>query len=252
MGFGEITVHYETADSTNEEAKKYVNEDNAHGMLIYADSQRNGRGRRGKRWISDPGDGICMSYIIKPDMHPAEASMLTLVISLAVRESVDALTEIDAMIKWPNDIVINGKKTAGILTEMQTDGEKINYVIAGIGINVNMEKVPAEVADTATSLFIESGLKFTNKDVSELIGKYMDIYYDIFCRTKDMSLLKNLYEKNLVNMNRKVYITERENTMEYTAIGINDRGELLVKEDDGIIKTIRAGEVSVRGIYGYT
>ena len=130
------------------------------GILVVAESQNSGKGRRGRVWKSPAGSGIWMSFLLKPQIRPEYASRLTLVAAMAVSAGIEEVTGLTSQIKWPNDLVLSGKKICGILTEMSTDLDTIRYIIVGIGINVNTSSFPEEIRETATSLYLESGRKW--------------------------------------------------------------------------------------------
>lgn len=246
----DVRYFYET-DSTNNAARQAAEEGAPHGTLAVADHQDAGKGRRGRTWSSPHGTGIFMSILTRPELHPSCASMLTLVAALAVSEAVETVCGVRPSIKWPNDIVLNGKKLCGILTEMSTELECIHYVVTGIGINANMESFPEEISAVATSLFLETGEKVKR---SRLIGAVMESfekYYDRFMEIGDMSGLQEEYNSRLANAGRQVRVLSPGNEYTGTAVGIDETGELLVKMDDGEIRRVISGEVSVRGIYGY-
>lgn len=251
MIIGEEVLHYDITDSTNNEAKRLCEKEVVHGRLVVADRQTLGRGRRGREWLSSNNDGIWMSYILEPSMKPVTASMLTLVAAMAVAKAVTETTGLKVGIKWPNDIVCNGRKLSGILTEMQSEDDKVRYVVIGIGINVDTEGFPLELKEVATSIYMESGYKISKSDIIKHVSIYLEKYYDEFLATCDMAGLKEEYEALLVNLGRQVYADDGREVKEYTAMGINEQGELVVKDACGNVKNIRAGEVSVRGIYGY-
>lgn len=251
MIIGEEILHYDITDSTNNEAKRLCEKEVVHGRLIVADRQTLGRGRRGREWLSSNNDGIWMSYILKPDMDPMEASALTLVAAMAVARALTETAGLKVGIKWPNDIVCNDRKISGILTEMQSEDNKVRYVIVGIGINVDTEFFPDELKGVATSVFIESGYKIPKSDIIRHVSIYLEKYYDEFLAAGGIARLKDDYEEMLVNLGRQVYADDGTAVMEYTAMGINEQGELVVRDANGNVKSIRAGEVSVRGIYGY-
>ena len=250
---GREIYHYEVTDSTNERAKEHFKENASHGTLVVADSQTGGKGRRGREWASPKGEAVYMSLLLKPDFSPEYASMLTLVMALSLVKSLEQVYESKEhliQIKWPNDLIWNKKKIAGILTEMSADMNSIHYVIVGVGINLNNTGFSKDLQEKATSLQAETGLY---KDRAEVIAKTLELFekdYEVFCQTFDMKNLKVEYEKYLVNKDVTVRVLDPKG--EYTGIarGINDKGELLV-EKDGEILPVYAGEVSVRGIYGY-
>ena len=251
MIIGEEVLHYDITDSTNNEAKRLCEKEVVHGRLVVADRQTLGRGRRGREWLSSNNDGIWMSYILEPSMKPVTASMLTLVAAMAVAKAVTETTGLKVGIKWPNDIVCNGRKLSGILTEMQSEDDKVRYVVIGIGINVDTEGFPSELKEVATSIYMESGYKVSKSEIIKHVSIYLEKYYNAFLATFDMAGLKEEYEALLVNLGRQVYADDGREVKEYTAMGINEQGELVVKDACGNVKNIRAGEVSVRGIYGY-
>ena len=249
--FGKEIIYMEEVDSTNNEIKRQADKEIVHGMLVISDSQTAGRGRRGRNWNSPPGTGIWMSHLLKPDLEPSKASMITLVAALACAKAIRDNTGLEALIKWPNDIVVNGHKVVGILTELSAETDYINYVVVGIGINANMTEFPEEIKATATSLRMESGHAVHRSAIVATYGKYFEYYYDKFISASNLSGLREEYEELLVNKGRAVLILGSGGEEKGIATGINDMGELLVEGEDGQVKNIYAGEVSVRGIYGY-
>ncbi len=251
--------HYEKTESTNADALRLAGEGAAHGTVVTADFQTAGRGRKGRSWESAAGENISMSLILKPSFAPDKASALTLVMALAVAHALQEFCGLQLHIKWPNDIVLNGKKVCGILTEMhlQTpDAVKpgnpaIKCVVIGVGINVNQKSFPEEIRAIATSLFAESGKTFSKTAIMESVLQYFEKYYEIYLQTLDMSGLQVLYNELLVNRDKQVRVLDPQG--EYTGIaqGINGSGELLVVREDRSVTAVYAGEVSVRGLYGY-
>lgn len=252
--FGNHIKYFDSVDSTNNVIKRCAEENPEHGLLAVAEEQTAGRGRRGHSWTSPSGTGVWMSLELIPDISPEKASMLTLVAAMAISSAIDEICGLSSKIKWPNDIVINGRKVCGMLTELSAELTRINYVVVGIGINVNTTEFPEEIKETATSLFIESGSKekINRAELIACSGKWFEIYYDKFIETGDLSLLVDEYNERLVNAGRQVRVIERDNEKIYTAVGIDSEGLLVVKNEDGSIETVRSGEVSVRGLYGYT
>lgn len=244
-------IYYKQLDSTNTEIARLAVEGAAHGTVVVADEQTAGKGRRGRGWESPAGENIYMSILIRPDCLPDRAPMLTLVMAYSVAKVLKEHGFLDVQIKWPNDLVLSGKKICGILTEMQLKDNEIDYVVVGVGINVNTSMFPKELKDTATSLYLESGRVSERETLVETIVEQFDEEYRQFLETQDLSFLKEAYNDMLVNVAREVRVLEPGN--EYTAYaqGINYEGELLVRTTDGEEKRIYAGEVSVRGIYGY-
>ncbi len=249
---GKQVVYEPVVDSTNNKAKRLAEEGAGHGTLVLADQQSQGKGRRGRSWSTPPGTAVAMTVIVRPGMRPEQASMLTLIMGLAVASACRSLFELDAQIKWPNDIVIGGKKLCGILTEMSAEMNEIHYLVIGTGINVNMEEFPMEIRDTATSLCLELGKKVRRADVIQRCLEYFEQYYDVFMETENLSRLQKLYNQLLVSRDRQVRVLTPGNEYQGISRGINDKGELLVEREDGKTEAVYAGEVSVRGIYGYS
>lgn len=247
---GEQIHYYETTDSTNIRAKELAEQGAPDGTLVVADQQIAGRGRRGRGWESPSGKSIFMTILLKPQINPNHASMLTLVTALAVAKAVSDVTEEKTQIKWPNDIIMNGKKICGILTEMSAQFDYINHIVVGIGINVHNEGFPEEIAHMATSLMLECGRHFHRATLIEKVLEYFEAYYEIFLETEDLSGVVKEYNALLVNMNTNVRVLDPKEPFEGKARGITNNGELIIDTWESR-KLVSSGEVSVRGIYGY-
>lgn len=244
-------LYFDTIDSTNTKAQELAEKGYPSGTLVVADKQESGKGRRGRSWVSPSGTGIFMTLMIKPDINPNNASMLTLVAALAVAKAITSVTGEKALIKWPNDIVINGKKVCGILTEMNAQFDYINHIVVGIGINVHNESFPEEISQMASSLMIEAGGKrFHRAQIIAETMSYFEQYYDTFLKTQDLSALVREYDELLVNRNKSVRVLDPKEPFDGKAMGITPKGELIVDTWESR-KLVSSGEVSVRGIYGY-
>ena len=248
---GRQVVYYDETDSTNNQAKAAGEKGEVHGTLFVADRQTAGKGRRGRGWESPSGNSVSMTILLRPEIPPVKAPMLTLVMALAVADGIRDALGVDAGIKWPNDIVLNKKKICGILTEMSTEIDYINYVVIGVGINVNQETFPDEIKETATSLKVETGKPVKRAGVIATVMERFEQYYEQFVQREDLSGIREAYEACLVNRDRDVRVLDPAGAYEAHAKGINDTGELIVVLPDGTEREIYAGEVSVRGIYGY-
>ena len=247
---GKDTLCYETIDSTNAQAKRLAEAGYGDGTLIVADHQEAGRGRRGRSWETPAGTNIAMSLLLKPEINPNNASMITLVAALAVSKAITQITGEPAPIKWPNDIVMNGKKVCGILTEMSAQFDYVNHIVVGIGINVNIESFPEEIAETATSLRIETGKQISRAELIEAVWEQFETVYEVYLQTQDLRNLVKEYDARLINMHRNVKVLDPKEPFEGRAMGITPRGELMVDTWESR-KLVSSGEVSVRGIYGY-
>ena len=246
---GRNAIRLDKTDSTNRAIKEYAKEA-LEGLLVIAREQTAGRGRMERNWSSPSGEGIWMSFLLKPQLAPSECSGLTLVTALALTKALRKVTGLDLMIKWPNDVVCNGKKIAGILTEMSTKNMEVEHIIVGVGINVSTTDFPEEIKSTATSLLLEEAKELSHDVIIEEFLREFEQVYAAYIKAGNMSLLKEEYETYLVNIGRMVSVREGDNVQLGKAVGINNEGELLF-ERDSVITAIRAGEVSVRGIYGY-
>ena len=244
------TVHFaRETDSTNLWIKRLAKEGAPEGTLALAEFQSAGRGRLGRSWEVPEGTSVMMSILLRPKFEPQYAPTLTLVMGMAVAKAVKKLG-FDVSIKWPNDVVVSHKKICGILTEMGVRDGKIDYAVIGVGINVNIREFPEEMADKATSLYLESGREFDRSQIPGLVMEAFEEYYEKFAATCDLSGLKEKYESILANYNQPVRVLAKE-PYEGVARGITDGGELLVEKTDGTIVAVSAGEVSVRGLYSY-
>ena len=255
--FGNKVLFFDSIDSTNSVIKREAEKQVLHGLLAVAEKQTAGKGRRGRAWESPAGSGIWMSFMLTPDIGPEKASMLTIVAAMAVAEAISEKTGLETKIKWPNDIVIGSHKAVGILTEMSAELSHVNYVVIGIGVNVNTESFPDEIKDVATSLKLEkkrAGMqdtKINRAEIIEAVGRHFEKYYALYIEKQDLSLLRDAYNQKLANAGNKVKAITSEGEKIYTAVGIDDEGLLIVENDDGRRERIRSGEVSVRGLYGY-
>lgn len=247
---GKTCLCFDTLDSTNDYGKILSEKQKVHGTLIVADTQTAGKGRRGRAWQSPKGSSVSMSLCLEPKLPTERAAGLTLVMALSVASAIEEMTGEKAMIKWPNDIVLNGKKICGILTEMFLR-EKDYVVIIGVGINVNILEFPPEIRNIATSLCLECGEKISREDLMKATMKHFESFYEKYEVSGDFSLLKGQYEKRLVNRNSQVKVLDPKEPFEGIAKGIDELGNLLVLCEDGQLKSVCSGEVSVRGLYGY-
>ena len=247
---GKELIFRPVTGSTNIDAKAAAEEGAPEGTLVVTEQQEAGRGRRGRGWFSPEGCNLYFTLLLRPECAPDQACMLTLVMALAVAGAVRQLG-LDAGIKWPNDVVIAGKKVCGILTEMSAEPDFIHYVVIGTGVNVNQETFPEEIAGTATSLRIEKGERIKRAELLAAVMEHFERAYETFRTSWDLSGLAAEYESLLLNKDRPVRVLDPKGAFEGTARGINEKGELLVERQDGSVERVYAGEVSVRGVYGY-
>lgn len=244
---GRNLFYYETIESTNTFAKKMAL-DQPEGTVVIAEEQSGGIGRMGRDWLSPKGQGIWMSIILKPEVEPMEVSKISLVGAAAVHSGLNKMA-LKSQIKWPNDILINGKKVAGILTEMSCELNQVNYLVIGIGINVNLEQLPKDLEEKASSLKIETGGVVDRKLLLAHILNHFEELYEEF-KTGTIESTVKICKDNSVLLNEEVRIIKGKETRIGKALDINSSGELVVEFKEGI-ENIFSGEVSLRGLKGY-
>lgn len=247
---GRNFVHYHSIGSTNTEAKKLAAEGAVEGTIIVSEEQISGKGRLGRNWVSPKSTGIWTSIILRPDISPFMASKLTLLGAAAVATALEEM-DINAHIKWPNDIVLNKKKACGILTEMSGEIERINYIVMGIGINVNAEDFPEEIKEVATSLKIEKGESIDRKILLSKLLNNFEILYKEFVDENKFNKVIDICKRKSILLGSSVNIINGNKITRAKAIDIDEDGELVVEYEDKTIGKVISGEVSVRGIYGY-
>ena len=262
---GRELIVFDSIDSTNSEAKRRVGSDFQHGLTIISEEQTVGRGRLGRDWISPKGKGLWMTVVFKPKfLEPKDGSKLTILAAAAVAKAIEKTTSIKVDIKWPNDIVCNGKKVCGILTEMGTDPDIINWLVLGIGINVNQQVIdfPDELQATGTSLKIESrkqndgtiekaDLNFDRNVLAIAILNELELLSTYFLESGDLSKVLAYYREKVIVKNKMMIIHKKGEQISCTGVDISDEGHLIVMLEDGTLQEYFSGEVSVRGIYGY-
>ena len=240
---GKKIIEFKTINSTNTYLKEIGNIEN-EGTVVISEEQTGGRGRLGRRWVSSHGDGIYMSMLLKPKIKVEKSPFITIIAGASI---VKALNDfgINAMIKWPNDIVINGKKICGILTELNSHMEKINYIVLGIGINIKKLDFEEDIKNMATSIYKE-GYEISRKDLfNSILYEFENLYLD-YIKYDEKNEVLNICRKYSAIINKKVYIVNNNKKELAFCIDINDNGNLLVKVNDNIIE-ISSTEVSIRG-----
>ena len=251
---GQQFYHEESVDSTNTRARSLAEQGAVHGTVVAAEEQTSGKGRLGRGWVMPKGSSVAMTCIVRPAFLPQDASMLTLLMGLSVAQACRRLYPLEAQIKWPNDIVISGKKICGILTEMSADPGQIHHVVIGVGINGNLTVFPEELREKATSLQLELGARIRRAPLAAAVLEAFEENYEVFCSCGDLSPFQGAYDRILVNRDAFVAVQGAGREQEGLcgiARGISGRGELLVEREDGFVVKVNSGEVSVRGRDGY-
>lgn len=243
---GRNIIYFDAINSTNSYAKT-IGLSCDDGTVITCENQADGRGRLGKQWKSQSGS-MCMTVVLKPDIDIAQVSKITQVCAASISLTLDEL-KIDAKIKWPNDLMINNKKICGILTEMNSDKNRVNYVVIGIGLNVNNlnEDFPNEIRDIATSILSETGRYIDRNFIAAKILNNFEILYNEFINNNfilSLNICKN--KSNLIGKN--INLIKNKEVTKAKALDLGEDGDLIVQYEDGEIDSIISGEISVRKI----
>jgi biotin--[acetyl-coA-carboxylase] ligase len=243
-------IFEDSVDSTNLLAKRLADEYVSTDVLVVADEQTAGRGRRGRTWSSPKGTGIWMSLLLHPPLGSEKASMITLLAALAlVRVLKRTLKEVG--IKWPNDIVVSKKKLCGILTEMSADMDGIKYVVCGMGINVNTKSFPKELEETASSLFIETHRTYSRKEIiRDFLKEFYELYFK-FTEVGDLSYVLDEYNSYLLGVGENITVFEAYTSYQAEQGKINKNGQLSIIDERGEKRALIGGEISIRGMYTY-
>ncbi len=244
--FGQAFRYHDEVESTNAEAKKIAVAGAPEGTVVVAECQSAGRGRLGRRWTSPAGKGLLLSVILRPRLPMADAHLLTLVVADAAAEAIEAQAKIPVHLKWPNDLIVDNRKAGGILLEVSGEHDAVEWVIAGVGINVNTDfaDLPAALRKTATSLKIATD---KTHDRSELLARFLLVLerrYDDAVRNGFEKTLRSFRERDYL-LHRSVSIQTRDGVVVGEASGIDDRGALLVELPDRHIRRFHAGDVTL-------
>lgn len=243
---GTKIAYCDDVTSTNNEAKALAAEGYPEGTVVVAEAQNLGRGRMARGWFSPWGKGIWMSVILRPQFRPQDAPKCTLMAAVAVNKAIRQVAGIGCGIKWPNDILYEGRKLVGILTEMSAEMDAINYIVIGIGINVNIAQAefPTELNDIATSVLAASGKQIDRLELLKVILKQLeDAYQEV--STNGFDGILDEWRKQSVTLGQVVDVIGFNNKFSGTAINIDDDGALLVRTDERLEKVL-AGDVSIR------
>lgn len=246
---GQSLICLDSVDSTNKYLRMAAEGDLPHGTVVISDCQGSGRGRLTRGWHSPAGYGIYASLLFRPEWLPAAAPRITPIIAVGVCRGIQNAAGLNCKIKWPNDIVVNGKKLCGILAEMSAGPESIRHLVVGIGINVSNENFPDEIADTATSITME-GSSVDRDSVFAAILKEIEKEYESYSENEDFEIVLDNYRHYSITIGMEVRVEEPKRTYLGRAVDIDTEGRLIV-DTNGELNTVSAGDVSIRGIGGY-
>jgi len=236
--------HFFKVDSTNNVALRLGQEDEPHGAVVLAEEQTAGRGRVGRAWHSEKTSGIYCSVLLRPLLPPSQAPLLTLLAGLAARDAIVEQTGLYPDLRWPNDLLLRGKKLCGILTEMHAEPDRVRFVVLGIGINVNHTRMPEELAALATSLRMESGRVHSRLELLVKLLRHLDRYYNQFLTAGAAPILSRFAEVSSYARGKRVRISTSTETYVGTTAGLEPNGMLRVQREDGRTVVVLAGDVA--------
>jgi BirA family biotin operon repressor/biotin-[acetyl-CoA-carboxylase] ligase len=238
--FGKKILYFDSLSSTMDMAMQMGMKGLPEGTLVLAESQTKGRGRLGRSWFSPKHKGIYLSLILRPKILPAQASMLTLLSAVSICEAIKEIARLDAQIKWPNDILINHKKLGGILTELNAETDEINFVIIGIGLNVNNDK--KTLISGATSLKEQKKENINRLTLLQEVLRKIEGNY-LLLKNKGASPIIEKWREHNISLGKRVRVFSHKEHIEGEAIDIDSDGGLLIRKDVGIIQKVMAGDV---------
>lgn len=235
---------FEQTTSTNDVVEKLARDGVREGAVVFAESQTKGRGRLGRKWMSPTRKGLWFSVLLRPNLQPIETTQLTVISATALRRAIKTITGLSAEIKWPNDLLLRGKKTAGILTEMSAELDRVRHVILGIGLDVNQsaEEFPTELRAIATSLAAEAGEKFSRAELAVEILRELDFDYARICSGK-FAVVADEWEAACVTIGRNVTVHVGDRNFRGHAESLDDDGALLIRTEHGHLERIVGGDV---------
>lgn len=237
-------IHRDKIDSTNVFAFKQALAGEPEGTCVVAESQEKGKGRLDRRWSSPPGKNLYLSVILRPHIHPSAVYPITFLSSLAVSDTIQELTGVKAELKWPNDVLMNGRKVSGTLLEISTEADMVRFVIIGIGLNINMEakEMDSEIKLRASSLFMETKKIFERPRVCGILLTNLERYYELFIKDGERAIC-NIWEERARIRGKYLEITQMGESYRGTAIGIDSDGAIIL-DMNGATKKIIAGDVN--------
>lgn len=240
---GRRVVYYERIGSTNDVARQLADAGEAEGTLVIADEQTAGRGRVGRAWVAPARSSLLMSFILRPDLPPTHASRVTMAVALGACEAIRAVTNLPVQIKWYNDLQIRGKKFAGILAESGILDEQLEYVIVGIGVNVNFDTTTVQgIPPDATSLAMELGRVVPRAPLAQALLRGIESEYARLCAGED---LRAAYKNRLATLGQYVRVHTTQGILEGKAIDVDDIGALILQRADGSLVHVSVGDVTL-------
>jgi len=241
---GHKIIHYFRAESTNTVALELSPQEGPHGTVIIAEEQTAGRGRMGRVWYSEKRSGIYVSVLLRPPLSPAAAPILTLLAGIAAYEGVRSVTGLPVDIRWPNDLLVRGKKVCGILTEMQAELDRLHKVVLGIGINVNHREMPEELRAIATSLAMEGGQRYSRLQILAALLRELEHYYHLLLKDGNTAIIRRWVAASSYAEGKRVRIKTHAGDFPATTAGLDSTGALKIRYDDGKEVLLVTGEIT--------
>jgi BirA family biotin operon repressor/biotin-[acetyl-CoA-carboxylase] ligase len=242
--FGKRIHHFFKTDSTNRVALELGHAGEPEGTVVLAEEQTAGRGRAGRSWVSERAAGIYVTLLLRPRLAPVQAPLLTMMAGLSVHAAVEAITGLSVDLKWPNDLLIGGKKAGGILTEMHAEPSQVRFLIVGLGLNVNQEKFPGELASIATSLRIETGKQQSRMELLVRLLRGFESDYNRFLREGVSGVVERFETVSSYARGKRVRVSNGAESYVGTTAGLGPEGLLQVEREDGRLMTVIAGDVA--------
>ncbi len=237
---------FEQTTSTNDVVEKLARDGVREGVVVFAESQTRGRGRLGRKWLSPARKGLWFSILLRPNLRPQETTQLTVASAVALRRAIASETGLSVGIKWPNDVLVAGKKAAGILTEMSAELDKVRYATLGIGIDVNLGAAdfPSELRKLATSLRIEAGAPVSRAALATAILRELDRVYSDICAGK-FSAIADEWEEHCATIGNNVAVQIGDRKIRGRAESLDNDGALLLRTEHGRLEPIFGGDVTI-------
>jgi len=243
LEIGHRVIHYFQAESTNSVAMELAARGAAHGTVVVAEEQTAGRGRFGRTWYSERSSGIYVSILLRPPLPPSAAPVLTLAAGVAAHDAVSGATGLATDIRWPNDLLVNGKKVSGILTEMSAELDRLHAVVLGIGINVNHQQMPPELAEIATSLRIAGGRAYPRSKILVALLKEVDRHYRLLLVEGNGAIVTRWEAASSFARSKRITVRTGSEQLVATTAGLDHSGALRIRRDDGRQELLVSGEV---------
>ena len=240
---GHRIVHYFRIESTNTTALELAAKGAAHGTIVVAEEQTAGRGRFGRTWYSERSSGIYTSIILRPPLAPAVAPVLTLMAAVAAHQAISTTTGLPVDIRWPNDVLVDGKKVCGILTEMSAEVDRLHAVVLGIGINVNHREMPSELKNIATSLCIEAGKSISRAQILVALLKEVERKYHLLLDEGSAAIARRWAAASTFAQGKRIRVLTGTGEFVATTVGLEPSGALRVRREDGREELLVSGEV---------